>query len=272
MTVDELLKTYLSTPLFTCNIYKPQPGILKQHETAKGLFIGEKYDLHVLMKDNSSMPICNATHYADNIHTLHHFLLLAEAGFRGINIRKGYDKAGIRIPCEAVVQFCIIYGLPVFETYIEGNNIYYGFFIDDFIRKLDDLYICYALWKALFINDKTLAEKICPFIQTDEQKRSELEKRLMAENTICIKFWDSNTPQLSYHTADLIGLVKAQMAVLVSKGKNYIQNGWYIDYCKDCGQPFIRKRTNATRCPTCSGSTGKSRRYRAKQKGDQNNG
>ena len=267
LTVDELLVTNIHTSLFSCNIYKPQPGSLHLYETEKGQLIGEKYD-----RDHLKNPI-NETHYAEDIHTLRNFLELAEAGFSGINIRKGIKNAGIKIPPDLLMEFCYIYGLPIFDFYpAEEGFFYWGFYMNDFIQKLTNLYISYALWKALYVKDHTLADKICPFFQTEEKMRSELESRLMAENTICIKFWDSDTPQLYYHTANMMGLVKAQMALLVSKGKDYIRNGWYIDYCEDCGQPYLRKRKNQPKCPTCSGSTGKSRRYRAKMKGDKKNG
>lgn len=267
LTVDELLEKNIHTPLFSCNIHVPERGSLHLYETDKGPFIGEK-----LKREHLKPPVYESI-YRDGIHDLRNFLDLAEAGFRGINIRKGIKDAGIKIPPEYVMEFCYIFGFPMIDICpAEDNYIYWGFYVNDFIQKLTDLYICYALWKALFVRDDSLQKKICPFFQTEDKMRSELQSKLMAENTICVTFGASDIPNLSYHTANLMALVKAQMAILVSKGKDYIKKGWYIDFCKDCGQPFIRKRTNSTRCPTCTGSTGKSRRYRANKKGVSNNG
>ena len=155
MTVDELLKNYLRTPRFSCNICKPVPGSLQLYETEKGLLIGEKQD-----RDHLKNPF-NDTQYSENIDILYHFLEVAEAAFRGINIRKGIKNAGIRIQPEHLMEVCYIFGLPILDIHpAEEGCFYWGFYVDDFIQQLTDMYVCYALWKALYVGDDSLQKKI----------------------------------------------------------------------------------------------------------------
>jgi hypothetical protein len=154
--------------------------------------------------------------------------------------------------------------------YLKDKGKLIGFDVYRFLGRLDNLYICYALWKALQIGEYDLIKKVQKHPMDENEMQLELEKRLHADISVNVLYEDGQ-PALIYQANDLMALVEAQLAVLISEGDNYL-DGNQIAWCADCGQPFIKYRSNSTLCEKCKGNTGKSRRYRAKKKGDQNNG
>lgn len=272
MKVDELLEKGILTPNFACVAVKPNEGCLglldsgsRQLFYVKGAapidqaddqqVIQHLYDANCVKYENTS---------TNSIGLLIQFLKLAESaritddGKRSINMNNVYGM-------------CFRNGLPIVQTFtVQGKGRLLGFDLQHFANRLDNLYICYALWKAIQVDEFDLIKQIWPQPMSKDKMQIEFERRLLADITISVVYKD-NQPILLYQAQDIMELVEAQLAVLASKGDDYLDGGC-IAYCADCGQPYIKRRSNSTLCEGCKGNTGKSRRYRAKKKGDQNNG
>jgi hypothetical protein len=174
-----------------------------------------------------------------------------------------------------IQDICYRYGFPIIKLlYLEGKGLLIGFDLDGFLKRLDDLYICYAIWMALQVGDYDLIKQVWPHPLTKDEMEIDLERRLQAYITLHIVYRE-NKPMILYDADNIMALVESQLAVLISKGDDYL-DGACIAYCTDCGKPFIKRRSNSTLCEGCKGNTGKSRRRRARRKaemkGDQNNG
>lgn len=270
MKVDELLERSVLTPTFTCAVVKPKEGSIHILDDGKMEFCYAKGIAPYLQDDNDLKNYLKVTGCAqfevletNDIKILHSFLKLAE------DARKEGKKAVI--PIRRVLDICYTYGFPMAQMpTLKDKGKLLGFSITRFLSRLDNLYVCYALWKALQIGDTDLIEQVQPHPMNANEMQLELEHRLYADISIKVLYQDDQ-PALIYQADNLMALVEAQLAVLISKGANYLDGGC-ITYCADCGQPFIKYRSNSTLCEKCKGNTGKSRRYRAKKKGDQNNG
>ena len=266
MKVDELLEASVLTPKFTCAVIKPNPGRLGIVETPKGDFLFAQGDEHYMKKlvDTDMREYFSVTNCAysevletNDIKILLEFLRFAE------NVKQ---KDGKRlIEKKSLFDFVYEYGFPttqIIETGEKESLLVSS--IQRFLDRLDNLYICYAFWKAIQINDYDLINQISPRQLSINEMQLQLEHRLIPQINLTVLYYD-NKPVLTYQTKDLLSLVEAQLAVLASKGDDYLEGG-YIEYCADCGQPFIKKRSNSTLCKECKGNTGKSRRYRTKLK------
>ena len=224
-----------------------------------------KFDFDPYMKitDSLDSEVLETT----NIKMLISFLRFAESG-KNQNGHHAFQT-------KSIYEFIYTYGFPITQVFEftekhNGEEKLLGLNVQSFLNRLDNLYICYALWKALQINDYDLIKRIQPHPLTKAEMQVELEHRLIPRINLTVLYFDDK-PVLTYQAENLISLVEAQLAILASKGADYLDGGC-IDYCADCGKPFIKLRSNSTLCDDCKGNTGKSRRYRAKKKGDQNNG
>lgn len=269
MTVDELLVKSILTPVFICRpVFMPKANSLQMLENEKGTFIYAQctppyhqtghFDLAGYMK---AAELKQVSYRTDNIKYLYQYLQLAEAGFK---------DGQLSIPPDLIQQLCYIYGFPIFEFLeTQEKGLLIGFYTKDFLRRLNDLYTCFALWKALYIEDYELIRKIQPKLPAKEYQET-LEIKLGAAVRIEIAHQDGQ-PQLIYTAASLMELVKAQLAVLASKGINYLEGG-HIAYCANCGQPFLKMRKNRTMCDECQSGAVKQKRHRTKMKGVKSNG
>lgn len=274
MKVDELLEKSILTPRYTCSVFKPKADNLNilSYEALDFIYAEVKapYTLPVFQFE----PYLKITDSLDsdvletnNIQMLIAFLRFAESA---------KSHAGQhQFQMQSILDFIYAYGFPVTQVieFTEKNNgeeKLLGLNVSSFLNRLDNLYVCYALWKALQINDHDLIKRIQPHPLTKAEMQVALEHRLIPRINLTVLYFDDK-PVLTYQAKDMMSLVEAQLAVLASKGDDYLDGGC-IAYCADCGQPYIKRRSNSTLCEGCKGNTGKSRRYRTKKKGAQNNG
>ena len=159
---------------------------------------------------------------------------------------------------------CNIYGFPITLKAKTENGYILGFYLDQFAKRLDNLYVNYSVWKAIQIQDYEAVSRIWPKPLSDETMRAYLKKYAEINIRLTLAYKDDK-PIVLYQADDLFSLAEAQLLFLIGKGADYL-NGSCISYCSDCGQPYIKARKNATLCERCKGSTGKSRRYRARMK------
>ena len=274
MKVDELLEKSILTPRFTCTALKPKAENLNKvshgsldfiFAEVKAPYTQQNFDLESYMKTTDSLT--TEILETDNIKMLIAFLKFAEGA-------KSQDGQHTFL-MKDIYDFIYAHGFPVTQVFEfteekAGHEKLLGLDLNSFIQRLDNLYVCYALWKALQINDYDLIQRIQPRPLTKEEMQLKLEHRLIPRINITVLYYDGK-PVLTYQADNIMALVEAQLAVLASKGDDYLDGGC-IAYCADCCQPFIKYRSNSTLCEKCKGNTGKSRRYRAKKKGDQNNG
>lgn len=275
LKVDDLLENYVRTPKFTCAVMKPTAGSLRYLDDGNGGYVYAKGNAPYMQQDQLDInQYIKATGCAqfealetEDIKILQAFLRLAE---------EAQLKDGKRhIDPRSVFNLCYRYGFPKVQMdEVPEKGLLMGFTVNDFFKRLDNLYICYALWKALQVHEYDLIQQVWPYPLTEIQMQLELEHRLFADIVVTVLYIDTK-PVLTYQAKNLMALVEAQLAVLISKGDDYLDGG-YIDHCADCGQPFIKYRSNSTLCEKCKGNTGKSRRRRARRKaemkGDQKNG
>lgn len=273
MTVDELLEKNIITPTFTCVTVKPTADSLRILEIGDTNFLYAKGHTQYMsdatgklnMDEYTTITGCAQCEIitTDNISMLMAFLRLAQSA---------RDVEGKHmIEFDDLLTFCYKFGIPMYQMpYIEGKGRLIGFSMERFAERLDNLYVCYALWKALQLNQDDLLKIVQRRPMTIDRMQLEFENRLYSDIMVKVLYKD-NKPSLIYQADNPMALVEAQLAVLASTGDDYLKGG-YIANCADCGQPFFKDRRNATLCKDCKGSTGKSRRYRAKKKGAQNNG
>lgn len=275
MKVDDLLKKHIVTPEFHCVAMKPNAGSLRlldagdiQFVYAKGSSPYNQEELHTL---DEYLKITDCAHSeivsTKNIEMLMQYLKLAESA----QLKDGKRH----LDAHGIQDICYKYGFPIVQRlYIEDKGLLLGFSINSFIERLNNLYICYALWKALQVPDYDLIKQVWPHPLTKDEMQIEFERRLQAYITLHVVY-KNNKPLLLYDAENNMELVEAQLAVLASMGDNYLDGGC-IAFCADCGQPYTKFRSNSTLCENCKGNTGKSRRRRARRKaekkGDQNNG
>lgn len=272
MKVDELLEKGILTPTFTCVAVKPKEGCLGLLDSGSIQFLYVKgaapytEENHQQVVKNLKEANCveYVNTFTNDIGLLMQFLKLAESA-------KITSDGKRSISMDALCEMCCKHGLPVVQMpNVKGKGILLGFNLQDFADRLDNLYICYALWKAIQVDEYDLIKQIWPQQMSKDKMQIEFERRLLADITISVVYKD-NQPILMYQAQNIMELVEAQLAVLASKGDDYLDGGC-IAYCADCGQPYIKRRSNSTLCDDCKGNTGKSRRYRSKKKGAKNNG
>lgn len=249
---------------------------------------GEKFapDAYRFMPDSyaKAAGLRFEAYQTNNISLLKETIKLAE---KYVNTDNPDNEEGIYfnidIPQDALYRFIYTYGFPtdkgindeninVVKKTDEWKNMGHneGVFVGDINWELSNILFIYALWKALFINDHSLLRKLNPTVTDRETMIELLIEFCCGSLKIRIEF-DSDKPQLVYHANNLFELMKAQLAVLVSKGDDYLEGGC-IAYCMDCGQPFIQYRKNSTLCADCKTGAAKQRRHRIKMKGAVNNG
>ena len=272
LKVDELLAGSVLTPRFTCTLIIPNAGRLGIAETPVGdcLFAeGDALYMESILADpNDYLEKTNCAHAelleTTDIKILIEFLKLAEDA-QAVNGKHIINKS-------ILFDFVYKHGFPTTQVLQTGDEKDYLLVTNmkRFLDRLNNLYICYALWKAIQIGDYDLIKQVQPHPLTINEMQLELEHRLYSQIGVTVLYFH-NKPVLTFQAKDLMALVEAQLAVLASKGDDYL-NGGCIEYCADCGQPFIKYRSNSTLCDRCKGNTGKSRRYRAKKKGEKSNG
>ena len=270
MNVDELLENNVITPSFSCVVIKPNKDRLCLIDNGNIKFLYAKSDVSYPIKKENITEYLNATGCArtdlyetNNIKILKEFIKLAESS---------QLKDGKRIiPVGKIMNACYNLGFPFVQMpTLENKGTLLGFDLNRFVERLENLCICYAIWKAIQVNDYDLLKQIKKAPVDLNEMQLEIERRLIAVISINI-IYEKGIPTLKYHANDLMSLAEAQLAVLISKGANYLGGGC-IAYCSDCGQKFVKYRSNSTLCEKCKGNTGKSRSYRAKKKGEHKNG
>ena len=266
MKVDELLASHILTPQYTCTVIKPNPGsLIVQTVQGKELMYAEveKPYLKWISDMDDYLRVTNSGHTeyieTNDIKMLINFLQFAEKA-EGANGQYTFGMNDIK-------EFVYTYGFPITNIAARINDTdehLLVFNVQDFLNRLDNLYVCYGVWKALQLNDYDLLRQVQPFPLNKNDMHYAISHRLIPQINLTV-FYINDKPVLKYQAKNLISLVEAQLAVLASKGDNYLDGGC-IAYCADCGEPYIKYRSNATLCERCKGNTGKSRRYRAKIK------
>lgn len=266
MKVDELLASHILTPQYTCTVIKPNPGsLVVQDVQGKELMYAEVKKPYLQWPDNLDdyLRVTESGHTefieTNDIKMLINCLRFAE---------KAQGKDGqYNFGMKDIKEFVYTYGFPITHigAGINGTDEHLLLFdVQEFLNRLDNLYVCYGVWKALQLNDYDLLKQVQPYELNKHDMHYALSHRIRAQINLTL-FYINDKPVLKYQTKNLISLVEAQLAALASKGDNYLDGGC-IAYCADCGEPYIKYRSNATLCEKCKGNTGKSRRYRAKMK------
>ena len=267
MTLDDLLVENVITPTLTYVEFHPYE--INYAEDLRFIFAdikGEEYRKKPFdIIECIDMTKCGTrkTIQTNDISILNMLIKFAES----IPVHNG--KRSIQL--DQILSMCAKYGFPITcKGYSEQYGYVLGMFIDQFAQRLDQLYLTYAVWKALQLGDKSTISQVWPHPFSDEEMKELLMKYNDHQMRLTLVY-KNGKPVVLYQVDDLFTLAEAQLLFLIGKGDDYIK-GACIAYCSDCGQPYLKTRKNATLCQRCKGSTGKSRRYRAKKKGENDNG
>ena len=265
MEIDKILQDNILTPKMSCHIVKANAyqcdctdmgsfvyAVLKDYPTdSRNFFNGGLLGYTSLFADE--IEVCRKDY--NDLGNLMSFLKFAEGALTN-------DRT---FTVDEILRYVKKNGFPF--TQIAETNIGYvlGFSVDEFLNRIDDLYIRYAVWQALQIEDDSLIKCVKNYAKMSSKQMQEFISRKSNTIThICIEYID-NAPSLRYEVENKLALAEAQLSYLISRGNNYLQ-GATIAFCADCGSPYVKYRKNSTLCDCCKGNTGKSRRYRAKKK------
>ena len=267
MTVDQLLAENVITPTLTYVEFHPYEMVyFENHDLICADIKGEEYrkkpfDIIECIETTKCGTL--KTIQTNNISILIMLIRLAES----IPVEDGKRK----ISLKSIRSICEKYGFPITnKMYTEEYGYIIGTFTNQFAERLDQLYLNYAMWKAVQLEDLSTITQVWPRPLSEAEMKELLKKYNDHHMRLALTYKDDQ-PMILYQVDDLFTLAEAQLLFLIGMGANDM-GGAKIARCKYCGDNYVKTRKNAFLCDRCKGNTEKVRRYRAKKKGDQNNG
>lgn len=169
---------------------------------------------------------------------------------------------------NCIIQWCNEYGMPMEERdgtlSISANSIWMkyrkvGFHVGTFINRLNDIYICYLLWRKLYLHD-TSSENY--YVANHVSSENCLEFLTVRMLTLDVRFtpdFSITPPSFQMTCPDLVEVAKAQMYFECMSTDSFS-----IGICSVCGASFVKTRKNNMLCEKCQST--KYKRTREKQR------